>query len=283
MSSPLQTALPYGLRDVKLTPYQDALGQLLGTTSLDLPYSQTFSFSEADEFQELRGDDKLITTHGRGARVSWSLASGGISLPAWRCMSGGTLSEEGVAPNRRSRLRKKSSDQRPYFKVDGQSISDAGGDIRAVVFRCRATGDISGDFGDGEFFVTNASGDGLPLLDDSNDLLYDFIQNEQRTTISLTPEANPLATPNPPNVGALTATTAALSVDPVPGATAYTFEKAASPYTTFSSLTGTVTGTNIAGTGLTAATPYKFRAKAVFPTGTSEGGAPTGVVTTPAA
>lgn len=286
MSSPLTTALPYGLRDVKLTPYLDALGTVLGGSSTDLPYAQTFSFSEAEEFQELRGDDKVVTTHGKGAQVSWSLASGGINLPAWKTLSGGTLIEEGLTPNRSIRLRKKGTDVRPWFRVDGQSISDSGGDLRAVVYRCRATGDLSGEFGDGEFFVTNCSGDGMPLLDETNDLLYDFIQNESKTSITLTPAPNPLGSPSEVQVGALTATTAELTWNPVAGADKYMVERSVTPFSAWTAVTSAAGGepttpdTDV--TGLTAATAYKFRVKAVRGAVVGDASAPTGVITTPA-
>lgn len=284
MTSSLSTALPYGLRDVKLTPYLDALGTHLGNQSLDLPFAQTFSFSEAEEFQELRGDDKLVTTHGRGAQVAWSLASGGISLPAWKAMSGGTLSEEGVAPNRSIRLRKRSSDVRPYFRVDGQAISDSGGDLRATVFRCRVTGDLNGDFGDGEFFVTNAGGDGLPLLDDSNDLLYDFVQNEQKTTISLTPTPNPVPAPLGLTTGAVTATSIALSWDPVVQADSYKVERSVSPFSAWTPVTSAQGGEpdieETVVTGLTAATAYKFRVISIDGNQSSAPSLDSGVVTT---
>lgn len=286
MSSPLTTSLPYGLRDVKLTPYVDALGTILGNTSTDLPYSQTFSFSEAEEFQELRGDDKLITTHGKGAQVSWSLASGGINLPSWKVLSGGTLVEEGLTPNRALRLRKKGSDVRPWFKVDGQSISDSGGDLRAVVYRCRATGDLSGEFGDGEFFVSSASGDGMPLIDETNDLLYDFIQNETKTVISLTPTPNPIAAPADVVPGALTSTSAALAWTAVAGATKYFVEQSVTPYSAWTAVTSARGGEPVTAstsiTTLTASTGYKFRVKAQVGGVTGDPSAPTGVVTTPA-
>jgi hypothetical protein len=44
------TPLPYGLRDVKLTAYTDAAGTVLANTSVDLPVSQTFSFSDTVDF-----------------------------------------------------------------------------------------------------------------------------------------------------------------------------------------------------------------------------------------
>ncbi len=79
---PLTTIpLPFGCRDIKLFPISDA--GVVGA-AVDLPNSRTLSFSEAEDFEELRGDDKVITRRGSGASVEWELESGGISLDAWK-------------------------------------------------------------------------------------------------------------------------------------------------------------------------------------------------------
>lgn len=280
----LDTALPYGIRDCKITPYIDAAGTTLGAESVDLPNMQTFSFSETEEFQELRGDDRIVTTRGRGAQVEWSLEAGGISLEAWAIFTGGEIIESGTTPNRKTILRKKGSDSRPFFRVEGQAISDSGGDIHTVVYRCRCNDSIEGEFADGEFFVTSISGLGLPLLDDSNDLLYDFVQNEQKTAVSLTPPPNPLPTPQNVTPGAVTATSVALTWDEVADATSYLVEQAVSPYTTWTAVSnangGEPTTASTVVAGLSTATAYKFRVKAVLPAGTSGASVETGVVTT---
>lgn len=196
MSAPLSsTALPYGIRDCKITPYTDAGGETLGDTSVDLPNMQTFSFSETEEFQELRGDDRVVTTRGQGAQVEWSIEAGGVNLRVWAILTGGEVTESGTAPNRTVTVRKRSSDNRPFFRLEGQAVSDSGGDVHAIVYRCRANSNIEGSFGDGEFFITSASGIGLPLLDEDFDLLYDFVQNEVKTAIASTPAPNPTAGP----------------------------------------------------------------------------------------
>lgn len=278
---PLAEALPYGVRDLKLTPYLDAAGSQLGTTSVDLPNMQTLAFKEKEEFQELRGDDSIVTTRGKGAQVEWDLEAGGLSTKVWALFTGGEVVETGTTPNIKVRLRKKGSDSRPYFRIEGQSISDSGGDVHVTIYRARCNDTIEGEFKDGEFFITKGSGLGLPLLDDQNDLLYDITQHETKNTISLTPEPNPLATPQNIEVGAVAATTVALSWDEVTDATSYVAEKAVSPYTTWTTLAGTFTGASIAGTGLTTATAYKFRISAVFAGPlTSDPSEPTGVVTT---
>lgn len=174
--------LPYGLRDVKLTPYLTAT--TLAPTSVDLPNSRTFSFEEAEEFEELRGDDKVVATVGKGASVSWELESGGIDLDAYQTMNGGTVTEGGVAPNSTKTYTKRTTDTRPEFKVEGQAISESGGDFHVVLYRAKATDSLSGELADGTFWLTSASGSALPSrIEASKDVLYEFIENDTATAI----------------------------------------------------------------------------------------------------
>lgn len=176
--------LPFGLRDVKLTGYTDATATVLNGSSVDLPNSRTLSFAESEAFEDLRGDDRLVATHGAGPQVEWSLEGGGVSLQAVQVMYGGTITTSGVTPNRVVKLTKKVTDVRPYFKIEGQVISDSGGDLHAVIYRAKATDNLTGEFGDGQFFLTGASGLGLPSLVVADaDKVWDFIQNETATAI----------------------------------------------------------------------------------------------------
>lgn len=256
-------ALPYGLRDVKLTPYIDDGGTVLGTVSYDLPNAQTFSFNETEEFQELRGDDRLVATHGNGAQVDWSLEAGGISLTAWSILTGGQIVVSGLSPNRVEIMRKRGSDVRPYFRVDGQVISDSGGDIVARVYRCRCNDTIGGDFADGQFHVTSVSGAGLPLLDDVNDLLYDIIRNETKTTLTGTPAGNPLGTPSGLAASSVTSTGCLLSWTAVASATSYRVQRSTDAGATWSDVSGDPTTNSKSITGLTTATSYRFRVASI--------------------
>lgn len=285
MSAPLTTALPYGIRDCKLTEYTDASGSLLSGSSVDLPNMQTFSFSETEEFNDLRGDDRLIATRGQGAMVEWELEAGGISFAAWAVMSGGQVIESGVAPNRKRVIRKKGTDQRKYFRCHGRAISDSGGDVHGIVYRARVNDSLEGEFADGEFFVTAASGIGLPMLDEEFDILYDFVQNETAVPISLTPEPNPLGPPANLGVTDLAATSLTLTWIPVTQAEGYSVEQSDDGETGWAEAEGGDVATNIGEadiTTLTAATPYYFRVKSTGPGGPSD---PSSVymVTTPAA
>jgi len=179
---PLTTVpLPYGLRDIRVTPYTTDAATILGT-GLDLPYARTLSFSAAEEFEELRGDDKVITTRGSGESVDWELEAGGYSFEAVRTMYGGTITETGTTPAQKKQLVRKITDSRPFFKCEGQAISDSGGDFHVELLKCRATGELEGELSDGAFWLTAASGVALPSTVTADvDTVYKITQNETAT------------------------------------------------------------------------------------------------------
>lgn len=168
---------PYGLRRVVLTPFTDATGATLGTP-VPLPYGRTLSFTDTEEFQELRGDDRVIAVHGSGPNIEWDLESGGLPLEAYKVMSGGTLTESGTGGTTKVIYDKKADAERPYFKIEGQAISDSGGDVHVIIYKAKATGELSGSFADGEFFLTSVSGQGVTssVVADLGKI-YSFIYN----------------------------------------------------------------------------------------------------------
>lgn len=259
MTAPVTDGLPYGVRDVKLTQYLDALGMVLGPTSVDLPFIQTLNFTEAEEFSELRGDDKLITTRGRGSQVNWDLESGGLPIAAWAVFTGGSVIERGLEPDREIELQKKATQSRPWFRIDGKIISDSDGDVLVRIYRCRANGDITANFTDGEFQTSAVTGVGYPLLDDTNDLLYSIFRRETSKALTLTPDPNPVQSPLNLAVGATTATSAAITWTPVVGADEYVVEKSVSPFSAWTAETPNPTVANDSLSGLTASTQYRVR------------------------
>lgn len=176
---PLNTIpLPFGLRDVKV---RALTGETPGT-SVDFPNARTFSFSESSDSEELRGDDGVVAVHDLGSGVDWELEGGGYSFEAVAIMYGGTVTTSGVAPNQKKTYTKASTDARPYFQVEGQAISDSGGDFHILLYRAKATGELSGELGDGSFWLTGASGRAVGR--DSDKKLYDLIQNETAVAIT---------------------------------------------------------------------------------------------------
>lgn len=173
----LGDSLPYGLRDLKVTPY-NAAGTL--GTLVDFPNARTLSFEESEDFEELRGDDKVVANRGKGPTVSWEMEGGGISLEAYAAINGGTVVLTGVAPSQVKTYSKKSTDSKPRFKIEGQALSESGGDFHPVIYNAKATDGVSGELADGAFWLTGASGVGIG---DATDKLYDFVQNETAKTI----------------------------------------------------------------------------------------------------
>lgn len=188
---PLGNALPYGLRDVKLIKYPTLAADTFGSTLTDLPVARTFSFNDTEDYEDLRGDDKLYTSHGQGAVVEWELESGGISFDAYAILAGGVVIDTGITPNQIKRFRKKSLDVRPFFIAIGQAINDNGGDFKPIIWRCRSTGNVEGELGDGEFFIPSVSGKGFPcqvsgLVNATEifDSIYDFAYFETSANIA---------------------------------------------------------------------------------------------------
>lgn len=173
------TALPYGLRDVRVSPIDAS--NVVGT-SVDLPNSRTFSFEENEDFEELRGDDRVVANRGQGPTVGWELEGGGISLEAYVVINGGAIVTTGVTPNIKKTYTKLSTDSKPRFKVEGQAISEAGGDFHVVLYNCKATDGVEGELSDGSFWLTGASG--TAIGDPVSNKVYDFVHNESVTTIT---------------------------------------------------------------------------------------------------
>jgi hypothetical protein len=177
-------ALPFGMRDTMVTPYTDQGLTTLGT-GVDSPNARTLSFSESEDYEELRGDDKVIAIRGLGASVEWEMEAGGISIPAYKNMNGGETTTTGVTPDQVTTYTKKVTDARPYFKAEGQAMSDSGGDFHVVLYRSRASEGVEGELSDGSFWLTGASGVALPaLLTGKIDVLYEFVLNETAEPIN---------------------------------------------------------------------------------------------------
>jgi hypothetical protein len=207
--------LPYGIRQIRLTPYLDAQGTCLANVSYPLPVAMTLGFSETEQYDELRGDDVLVAVHGRGPQVDWSLEAGGMNMTCWSLLSGGSVIEEGVAPTRVTRMRKSGDDLRPYVRIDGRAISDSGGNLKTRIYRAKANGRLQADLRGGAFQTSRIDGVGLPMVGDGGRWLYEFIHEEHDSAIPGTPEANPLPSPTNLYADTIAATSVGLTWDQV--------------------------------------------------------------------
>lgn len=187
----MPTSLPFGIRDLKIVPYTTMAATILAASLIDLPYIASLSFTESEDFEDLRGDDQLITSHGSGAWVEWEFEAGGISLEAYVAMNGGILTVSGTGPTLQKTYRKMVTDVKPWFAIIGQSISDSGGDLHCIIYRAKVTDNLEGSFEDESFFMTKGKGKGFGSWrldpEDEYGTLYDFVSNAQITAIVIPP------------------------------------------------------------------------------------------------
>lgn len=181
---PLGNAMPFGIRDIKITPYSDAGATTLAGSSIDLPYAQTLKISETEDFEELRGDDKRQAKRGKGPQGTFEMSAGGLSLPALAALNGGTVTSSGTTPAQINSYRVLDSKVKPFFKAEGQSLSDLGGDVHGIAWLCRVTDTIDYEMSDGTWWITGANGDAFgSRITASLGALYDIIQNETAVAI----------------------------------------------------------------------------------------------------
>jgi hypothetical protein len=155
------TRLPYGLRDVKVATVAPADGTK--GTLVDLPNAQTFEFEETTTTQSLRGDDTTVAQRTTIDAVAWTLEAGGINYEAMVVMAGGAIVSTGTTPAIHKTWTRLGSDVYPDFFVEGQSMSESGGDDHTIIPRAKAS-KISGSHTDGEFWVTHAEGTGIASI-----------------------------------------------------------------------------------------------------------------------
>lgn len=175
------TRLPYGLRDIKVATL-DSAG--VKGTLVDLANAQTLEFTEETSSQVLRGDDQVAAQRVTIDSVSWTLESGGIVFEAYTVMAGGAITTSGTTPAVVKKWRRMGTDSYPDFYLEGQALSESGGDNHIVFHRAKAT-QISGTFADQEFWVSHAEGNAIATLTAANvGAVWDMIANETAAAIA---------------------------------------------------------------------------------------------------
>ncbi len=172
--------MPYGLRDIKVATL-DAAG--VKGTLVDLPAAQTLEFTEETASQVLRGDDGVQAQRVTIDNVAWTLDSGGISFEAYTVIAGGAITSTGTTPAIKKQWRRMGTDAYPDFFMEGQSMSESGGDNHIVFHRAKAT-QISGTHQDQEFWVSHAEGNAIATLTAANvGAIWDMVANETASAI----------------------------------------------------------------------------------------------------
>lgn len=160
---------PFGLREVRIT-------NAAGDTQAVLDASQTFTFAERVMTNELKGSDKTQSVVSFADGVEWSLEEGGIPLQAYAIMTGRTLVSTGTSPAIEYTLSGSMAECFPYFKVYGRAVGEGcTEDVHCKLGKCKLTGNIEGEFAQGEFWVTSCSG---IAIDDSSGVTFQFVSHE---------------------------------------------------------------------------------------------------------
>ena len=166
--------IPFGLRDVKLTP-------LPSGTGADLPRVRSVEVSLTSDNTELTGDDTTVAVRVFNLRVEGSIEAGGINPAAVAIMVGGTVTSTGSTPNAKKTIAIGSATNAGYFKLEGQVIADDGGDFHILVYKAKVTTGPTWTFTGGEFTLTTADFTGVA---DDDDKIIDLVWNETATAVA---------------------------------------------------------------------------------------------------
>ena len=166
---------PFGIRDIKVT-------DISGTTQVDLPVAQKMACKERFVSAELHGDDSLKDVQTFTDALEWELEAGGIPLDAYAIMTGRSIATADTTPTETSTMVASAGDVMPYFKIYGKAI-DGAGDIHILIHKCKLNAPIEGEFADGSYYVTKASG---LAIDDETTGIYEMVQNETAAALPAT-------------------------------------------------------------------------------------------------
>lgn len=164
----------YGLRQIKLTSYDDTPVEVM------LPAARTLSFSESFTEAELEGDDKVVAAVAFPKSVEWEMEAGGITLEALAVMTGETVTLTGTTPDQVETMKRNAGTASPYFKIEGRSIGDSGDDILVTIPKAKLSS-FDGNLEFETFTLSSCSG---KAIDDGTNGLYSVAKRETAAALS---------------------------------------------------------------------------------------------------
>lgn len=164
---------PFGLIDVKVYPLPTGAG-------VALPVQRVLKFKETVQSGTLRGGGGIAAVQTLADAVEWELEAGGISLEAYAVITGRTPTTSGSTPNRIKALVGDAAQNFPYFIIRGKALDDATGDAWVTIWKAKITDALSGDFADGQFWVSSCKGIGV---DDGTVGIWSILQHETATSL----------------------------------------------------------------------------------------------------
>ena len=151
---------PFGLRELRV---------VVSSTNKALGAAQTCQLTETLVSAELTGDDAVVATHSSPVKVDGTITGGGMPLAAYALITGRTISTAGSTPTRTNTLNVTQGDTFPYFTLYGRAVNDDGtGDTWVVVYKCKLTQGMGGQFNYGEFRTSDLAFTAIPDSNNSN-------------------------------------------------------------------------------------------------------------------
>lgn len=163
----------FGLRQVKI--YDPNV-----TSGVFLPVARILRVTERITAENFYAEGIQVAVQSFTERLDWELEAGGISLAAWSKLTGRTLTQTGTTPNRTQDIVAVGDPAVgavvfPYIRIFGRSVGDAGDDVFVDIMRAKVTS-LTGEFRDGQYFVTRCTGVGV------RDSIGRFYRVQQRET-----------------------------------------------------------------------------------------------------
>lgn len=168
-----QDLFPFGVREIRV---------VVGATNVALAAGQTVEAHEVLASAEINGDDAVAAVHSYPIKVEGKLTAAGMPLYAYSLITGRTIATTGATPTRVSTMSVAQGDSFPYFKMFVRAVTEDGGDVWNVLYKCKLTDGQAGQFAFGEFRMTDLTFTAVPDSGNSNKI-WDIATHE--TAVSL--------------------------------------------------------------------------------------------------
>lgn len=208
-----------GVDDAKISPISvDDASALTYDAAIDVPGITSIKLTPNFVEKELRGDETILDQYSKLESIDWSFENSIMSLDVLAILIGGTVTANGVTPNRSQTYKLNKTDKPKYFKLEGKSDYTDMGDAHVVLYKCKASKAEYSFVGE-DYAKVSASGKAIGTK--YNGDIKDLVFNE--TAVDITTGSAP---------GALTVTTspadggASVAVD---SNITWTFSNAISP------------------------------------------------------
>lgn len=129
-----------GVDDAKISAIAvDDSSALNYDAAIDVPGITSIKLTPNFVEKELRGDETILDQYSKLESIDWSFENSIMSLDVLAILIGGTVTANGVTPNRSQTYKLNKTDKPKYFKLEGKSDYTDMGDAHVVLYKCKAS------------------------------------------------------------------------------------------------------------------------------------------------